>query len=165
MTRPLDSGMVIEIACGETLVLQPHGEIDLATVGEFDTALTHAVREPWRTVAVDLAEVSFLGLVGSHPIERAVRALRGGRRRIIVTRPSSHARWLLEWLGLGESIVATDQLPPVLRQAFDQQRSDPGSHHGSGNVEPGSARTAAGWPSADASEPQPAMDKPVPVRA
>jgi anti-anti-sigma factor len=104
MTAPRLRSTVDEHEAGDARMIDAHGDIDLATVAQLSDALQRAVAGQWNTIVVDLADVTFLGLVGSHPIEDAILACRGHSRRVIVTRPRHQARLLLEWLGLGDSI-------------------------------------------------------------
>src|SRR5690349_12919716 len=64
MTDPL----AFSIVCGElddvTLVVEPHGEIDIATVPEFRAALDSALADGRQCVIVDLGGVSFIGATG-----------------------------------------------------------------------------------------------------
>ncbi|HTW20089.1 MAG TPA: STAS domain-containing protein [Mycobacteriales bacterium] len=98
-----------EVAYDDTLLLQVRGEIDIANVAQLKGQLIRAVTGPWRTVALDLSEVAFLGVTGSHPIEEAATSCERSGRRLHIIRPQPQVRWLLERVGVAEAIVTDVQ--------------------------------------------------------
>jgi anti-sigma B factor antagonist len=79
----------LRIVCGElddgTRVVEPHGEIDIATAWELRTALDEALADESRSVIVDLGEVRFIGACGLRVLLAFEKQLaRSGRSLITV---------------------------------------------------------------------------------
>lgn len=82
-------------------VIAPHGDLDIATMGDFREALGDAVRDGARTVVVDLSEVDFVDSSGLGAIMEMYERLRHGEREVvIVVPPGSAAAVMLNLTGL-----------------------------------------------------------------
>jgi anti-sigma B factor antagonist len=87
-----------------TVILEPNGEIDLATVGDLDDALRAAEARGPATIVVDLAAVSMLDSSGLRCLVSAhERSLEAGREFLI--RPgTARLRRLFEVAGLADRL-------------------------------------------------------------
>jgi anti-anti-sigma factor len=97
----------IELVPGNPPVLQIDGEVDLSTVDQLRSALEDAqTSDP--TIAVDLAGVTFIDVVGLQGILQ-VAATRNGDGPLQLLN-ASRVAWLLDLVGLGEvsSIVVRE---------------------------------------------------------
>lgn len=79
--------LAFTIVCGElddtTLVVEPHGEIDIATTRELRVALDEALATDKRCVIVDLGEVRFIGACGLRVLLAFQQQLAQNRRSLI----------------------------------------------------------------------------------
>jgi anti-sigma B factor antagonist len=96
---------VLEQQVGRRFVIAPRGEIDLATVGVLDAAVTRAVDAGAADLWIDLTAVDFIDSTGLTAIVRAHRALDDGRRRLAVICPAGPARRAFDVSGLGRHIA------------------------------------------------------------
>lgn len=95
---------IVEICLPPTTLLTVEGELDLATAGQLERAVSVCVAAGSPDVAVDLAGVSFMDCSGIHALAAAQRIVTagGGRLRLVALSPSvervlvpSHLRRLL----------------------------------------------------------------------
>jgi len=75
-------------------VIAPEGELDIARVGEFRTALSDAAREG-AAVVVDLSQVSFIDSSGLGALVELHNRLRRSRRQLAVIAPEGSATAVL----------------------------------------------------------------------
>ncbi|KQC35299.1 hypothetical protein UK82_27275 [Frankia sp. ACN1ag] len=90
------------------------GEVDLASVGAFRSALLAAVRTEAPTVVVDLAEVDFLDALGLGALVSArKRAIMSGQRLVVIgARPLAYRLFVLTDLA-GPFDVRRREAPPT----------------------------------------------------
>jgi anti-sigma B factor antagonist len=72
-------------------LVAPEGEIDIATVGDFRSALSEAASRPAETLVVDLSNVSFIDSSGLGAVIEAGDRLRRDQRRLAVVAPRGTA--------------------------------------------------------------------------
>jgi anti-anti-sigma factor len=80
--------------------LHPIGELDLATVGEFQTALLDFAERRQHLVALDLSDLSFIDATGLAAIIAFERQLREQERVLVLRHPSPMMKRLLDVTGL-----------------------------------------------------------------
>ncbi|MCU1493443.1 MAG: anti-anti-sigma factor [Acidimicrobiaceae bacterium] len=80
--------------------LRPIGELDLATVGEFQAALLGFAGRRQRIVALDLSELSFVDATGLAAIIGFERQLREEERVLVLRHPSPTMKRVLDVTGL-----------------------------------------------------------------
>jgi anti-anti-sigma factor len=85
----------------DSLVLEVHGELDIATSPMLDDALAGARRTDVARIVVDLVAVSFIDSTALHVLIRHVRA-EADRRRIQLTKSSPQTRRLFQLTGAAE---------------------------------------------------------------
>jgi anti-sigma B factor antagonist len=90
---------------GERLVIAVEGEIDLATVGTLDAAVTRAIEAGAADLWIDLSDVEFIDSTGLTAIVRAHKALDHGRPRLAVICPHGPALRAFEVSGLQEYVA------------------------------------------------------------
>jgi anti-anti-sigma factor len=83
------------------------GELDLASRGSLDDALTDAGAVNEKVVVLDLRRLCFIDSAGLHTIARAHRQTRG--RWIVLTGPGQ-VRHMFELCGLSELLTSADPL-------------------------------------------------------
>jgi anti-anti-sigma factor len=79
--------------------LRPIGELDLATVSEFRTALIRFARTRQRAVAVDLSELSIVDGTGLAAIIARERQPRDEERVLVLSHPSPMMKRALDVTG------------------------------------------------------------------
>jgi anti-sigma B factor antagonist len=88
-------------AGGESpLAVALHGEIDVATAGNIKEAANIALAGTWRTLVLDLGDVSFMDTEGLTALLQADRWLRAHERTLVLRRPSTAVIRILELAGL-----------------------------------------------------------------
>jgi anti-sigma B factor antagonist len=93
---------------GDSVVVAPHGEIDLSTVGRVDDALERSEDSP--VVVLDLRGVSFMDSAGLGLVVRhCLRAERYGFEFRVVPGPPAVQR-LFEMTGVARRLVWVDAL-------------------------------------------------------
>ena len=55
---------------GDQVVVRPHGELDMATIGAVEQELRHQRRSGFRTLVLDLSGLSFMDSTGLHLVMR-----------------------------------------------------------------------------------------------
>jgi anti-anti-sigma factor len=100
----------------EATSFRPIGELDLATVGEFQTALLGFAEEGERIVALDLSALTFVDATGLAAIVALERQLRTQQRVLALRDPSPMMKWLLDATGLTWllEVEALSQIEAVL---------------------------------------------------
>jgi anti-anti-sigma factor len=91
-------------ACAAVLTLS--GEFDLAVASELCAALEDAVSGEWPTVMVECAQVTFIDISGARPFLAARAAAERSQREFVLRDPAPRVRLVLDFLGLGGSVVA-----------------------------------------------------------
>jgi anti-anti-sigma factor len=84
--------------------LHPRGEVDMATVAEFERALERGIDSD-RDLVVDLSDLTFIDVAGLRALAVAAHRITGTGRRLHLTRPSHNVGRLLRLAGLGDHIV------------------------------------------------------------
>jgi anti-anti-sigma factor len=80
------------------------GEIDLATVRWIDALLLAAAEDGTRQLTVDLAGVTFVGVVGLRALARAARRMADAGGRLVLRSPSPMVLKTMEVTGLGVAL-------------------------------------------------------------
>ena len=96
---------VVEQQVGRRHVISVSGEIDLATVGALDAAVTRAISAGAADLWVDLTDVEFIDSTGLTALVRAHRALDDGRKRLAVICSDGPVTRAFAVSGLGEHIA------------------------------------------------------------
>ena len=90
-----------------TVTVEPHGEIDLATVGDLDDALRAAEARGPASIVVDLSAVSMLDSTGLRCLVSAhERSLEAGRE-LLIRAGTARLRRLFEAAGLADRLPLT----------------------------------------------------------
>lgn len=84
------------------------GDIDFASVKEFDGALQKAITEFPGDFHVDLSQVEFIDLEGLRTLVQASQAVGEEGRQLIVTQMPSHLREVLRIVAWSETITHID---------------------------------------------------------
>ena len=81
---------VIQVCLPPTTLLTVEGELDLATAGQLERAVSAAVATGSHDVAVDLAGVTFMDCSGIHALSISQRIVSGGggRLRLVALSPA-----------------------------------------------------------------------------
>jgi anti-anti-sigma factor len=96
-------GVVVEVERKRVRVT-PHGELDLATVGELETAIERHTREPVALV-LDLRRLTFISSAGLHLLLRLDAEARSGGFTFAIVEGDGPARRLLTLTGLRDSFT------------------------------------------------------------
>ncbi|MEA2479769.1 MAG: anti-sigma factor antagonist [Thermoleophilaceae bacterium] len=104
----------------ETHVVEPRGEIDLATAGILKTCLEGALAADKRHVIVDLEDVDFIDSTGLGVLLSVERRLQAGGGTLIVACPNEGVRKVFEITGLDQvlSLQASRKDALLLAQSF-----------------------------------------------
>ena len=88
------------------------GELDLATVPQFEAALHAAQIKAW-TVVVDLRALTFIDCLGAHAIADAAARARQEGRRLMVVRGGRQVNKVLTLTGAAAGLEIFDLEPPA----------------------------------------------------
>lgn len=88
------------------------GELDLATVGEFQAALERTWETPERPVVVDLSELRFIDSTGLRAVLLFHKRARESGREYRLTGADTNVRRTLEISGL-DQVFVIEELPPT----------------------------------------------------
>jgi anti-anti-sigma factor len=88
---------------GRSVVVLPHGEIDLSTADELRRALLAAFWSGAPEIVVDFADVSFLDCAGLSALV-ATRAMLGPQRTLVVHNVRPSVRKIFDITGLAENL-------------------------------------------------------------
>ena len=88
------------------------GELDLATVPQFEAALHAAQINAW-TVVVDLRALTFIDCLGAHAIADAAARARQEGRRLMVVRGGRQVNKVLTLTGAAAGLEIFDLEPPA----------------------------------------------------
>jgi anti-anti-sigma factor len=91
---------------GDTIVVAPAGEIDLATIDELQAAVDAAAAEAGGVV-LDLREVTFIDSAGLRLVLQSARAIEA----FSVVRGPQEVRRLFDLVGLDERLTMLDRPP------------------------------------------------------
>lgn len=78
------------------------GEIDFATVDQFNQAFTEAFSTPAKELELDLAEATFIDSIGINALIRARKVATDAGRGFRIVQASRHVRSALTLMGLAE---------------------------------------------------------------
>jgi anti-sigma B factor antagonist len=92
---------------GDTVLVQPHGEIDLATVGDLDDALRAAEATGAAKILVDLTAVSMLDSTGLRSLASAYERSQLASRTLLIQPGTARLRRLFEVAGLADRLPLT----------------------------------------------------------
>lgn len=98
---------------GDTVVLEPTGFVDLATVHLFATALHSGAAAARATVVLDLTRTSFLACCAIGPITAMRRDLESGGRRLVITGARGIVRRVLLVCDLRAVVTDDARQPPA----------------------------------------------------
>ncbi len=88
------------------------GELDLATVPQFEAALHAAQIKAW-TVVLDLRALAFVDCLGAHAIADAAARARQDGRRLMVVRGGRQVNKVLTLTGAAAGLEIFDLEPPA----------------------------------------------------
>jgi anti-sigma B factor antagonist len=91
----------------DSVLIQPHGEIDLATVGDLDDALRAAEATGAAKIVVDLASVSMLDSTGLRSLVSAHERSQEAHRELLIRPGTARLRRLFEVAGLADRLPLT----------------------------------------------------------
>ncbi|MEU7765774.1 STAS domain-containing protein [Nocardia sp. NPDC049190] len=94
-------------SAGDVLIVTVHGEIDMASAPQLQSALEQALLETPRTVVVDMSNVGFLGSAGLSVLLAASEATGPGGLRVV---PSDAARRPIEVTALDRLLTVFDTI-------------------------------------------------------
>jgi anti-anti-sigma factor len=86
-------------------VLQPHGELDLATADQLHAAVTAALESSTKTIVLDLSRLNFIDSSGIHLIVLAIHIAAERGRQFVLLRGSRQIQATFDLAGI------TDRLP------------------------------------------------------
>ena len=89
-------------------VLTPHGDMDMATVGEFERVAGHLVGSGQASLMIDLSDVAFMDSSGINGLIRVKKACDAAGGQLSLSRPQPRVRDVLRLTGLTEFLA----LPP-----------------------------------------------------
>jgi anti-anti-sigma factor len=92
-----------ENADRDSYVFSLHGDVDISNVGEFEAALSGAIKAPG-TVVLDLTHLHFIDVAGMRVLERQATLLSDAGDRLILSSPPAFLERMLEVLELDESM-------------------------------------------------------------
>jgi anti-sigma B factor antagonist len=90
-----------ENADRDSYVLSLFGDVDISNVGEFEAALSGAIKAPG-TVVLDLTHLHFIDVAGMRVLERQATLLSDAGDRLILSSPPAFLERMLEVLELDE---------------------------------------------------------------
>jgi anti-sigma B factor antagonist len=90
-----------ENADRDSYVLSLFGDVDISNVGEFEAALSGAIKAPG-TVVLDLTHLHFIDVAGMRVLERQATQLSDAGDRLILSSPPAFLERMLEVLELDE---------------------------------------------------------------
>ena len=103
-----DSGLAIEhIRDGDAEVVRVEGDVDLATVTQFETAILAAISGSPGEVRLDLGGIAFFGSEGIRALVSAHQTATGKNVKLVVSAASRTVRRVLEISRL-EYLLAPD---------------------------------------------------------
>ena len=88
----------------DTVILQPHGEVDLATVGDLEDSLRAAEATGVPRIVIDLAAVSMLDSAGLRCLVSAYDRSLEGHRELSIRPGSRRIRRVFEVAGLADRL-------------------------------------------------------------
>ena len=91
---------VIETPAGP--VVAPHGDMDMATVGEFERVAGHLVGSGQTSLMVDLSDVAFCDSSGINGLIRVKKACDAAGGHLSLSSPQPQVRNVLRLTGLTE---------------------------------------------------------------
>jgi anti-anti-sigma factor len=81
-------------------VIEPHGELDLATADQLHAAVEAALEGSTGTIVLDLSRLDFIDSSGIHLIVRAIASAAKHRREFVLRRGSRQIQATLDLAGL-----------------------------------------------------------------
>ncbi|GAB3212789.1 STAS domain-containing protein [Marinactinospora thermotolerans] len=117
--------------CGDAVVVEVHGEIDLATAGDLgERLLAAASREGCACLVVDLSRVRFFDASGVRTLMAVYRILTRAGRHMVLAEPSGPARRTLDALAMEQVF----DIYPIVEAALTHGHDRLGG--GSGRLDP-----------------------------
>jgi anti-sigma B factor antagonist len=98
--------VIVEVEPDRVLVV-PHGELDLETVGELETAIERHAREPV-AVVLDLRQLTFMDSTGLHLLLRLDAEARSDDLTFTIVEGDGPVRRLLTLTGLRDRFAHTE---------------------------------------------------------
>jgi len=99
-------------ARNRVFVITASGDLDLVSRALLDAAVDYAIMGDWSVIAVDLGELHFIDVVGAEPLHRLTLTI--SDRTILIVNCSPTVDRHLRLFGLGDWVVAVEQLPSVI---------------------------------------------------
>jgi anti-sigma B factor antagonist len=100
---------IVHVPCDAGVILEVHGELDIATAPALRERLTSVIAGAPALLVVDLQAVDFFDSVSLALLLRAQKALPATSRMAVVVPPGSYARLIFEVTGVDRclDVVAT----------------------------------------------------------
>jgi anti-anti-sigma factor len=89
-------------------VIQPHGELDLATADQLHAALTAALEDGTQTIVLDLSRLNFIDSSGIHCIVQAIEITRERGREFFLLRGPRQIQATLDLAGITDRLSFAD---------------------------------------------------------
>lgn len=89
------------------LVIQVNGRLDGNSANQLSEQLASAIKEGWRQIELDLADLGYLSSAGIRILLKYAKTMKELRGSFVVTRISDFARQVLEVAGLFELLLPT----------------------------------------------------------
>jgi len=100
---------------GNATLIAVTGDLDISNVGQFETALEHALSSHQQTVIASLAQASYFDSIGIHSLLRFAERLATTRRRFVIVSPhGSTSRRVLEISGMAASYPVFESIDDAL---------------------------------------------------
>jgi anti-sigma B factor antagonist len=105
------------VSVPEPIVITPTGDLDVATVTDFEDALSEAAQEAGERMIIDLSAIDFIDSSGLSVILQVNERLRQERRSLAVVAPrGTAAAVLLTLTGLRRSLAVFESRGAALRR-------------------------------------------------
>ena len=95
---------------GDRAVVELRGELDLSGTDRLQQALEQAEDPPAGLLVLDLSKLDFIDSTGLEVVLRAARRASDSGRRLVVARPSSYVRRLLELTAIDQSLDVVEDV-------------------------------------------------------
>jgi anti-anti-sigma factor len=95
---------------GDKATVALRGELDMSGTDRLRIALEQAEEPPTGLLVLDLSQLDFIDSTGLEVVLRAARRAHDAGRRLIVARPSTYVRRLLEMTAIDQSLDVVEDI-------------------------------------------------------
>jgi anti-anti-sigma factor len=111
MTAPAWQPFTVTVSKdGDRATVALRGELDMSGKDRLSLAIEQAEEPPIGLLVLDLSELDFIDSTGLEVVLRAARRAHDNGRRLIVARPSSYVRRLLEMTAIDQSVDVVEDV-------------------------------------------------------